>query len=462
MTDALFQPIPEANVLPVSEIVHRARALLESTLPLCWVSGEISSVTRAASGHVYFTLKDSSAQMRCVMWRTRAQLLPFQLAEGMRVEVRAQITVYEPRGDLQLSVESVRRAGQGNLYEAFMRLKARLTEEGLFDAEHKRPLPTLPRAVGVVTSKSGAALHDVLVTLRRRAPAMRVVVYPTQVQGDGVGELIARTIAQAGARAEHDGIEALIVCRGGGSLEDLWGFNHEAVVRAIHASPIPVVSGVGHETDTTLCDFVADLRAATPTAAAEAVSAGYIQVQSRLPMLARSLSRAARHVMNEAWQRVDLAQRRLLHPRERLARSRVDVDKLALRLAHAQGRVLNERRTLLARFDTRLTSRRPRLDLIAQRLDSLAPRLARGARQPIDRTRAHLDALASHLQHLNPEAVLTRGYAIVRGADGHVLRGVGDARVDEAVDIKLCDGTIDAVVIKTTPADRLSGTDDPN
>ncbi|MFT4172130.1 MAG: exodeoxyribonuclease VII large subunit [Rhodocyclaceae bacterium] len=462
MSDSLFAPQAAPSSIPVSEIVRRARTLLESSIGLCWVSGEISSLTRAASGHVYFTLKDDAAQIRCVMWRTRAQLLPFQLREGMQVDVRAQITLYEPRGDLQLSVESIRRAGQGNLYEAFLRLKAKLDAEGLFAPERKRPLPAWPRGVGVVTSLAGAALHDVLSTLRRRAPALPVVVYPTAVQGDGVGEQIARVIFEAGARCQQDGIDVLIVCRGGGSMEDLWGFNHEAVVRAIHVSPIAVISGVGHETDTTLCDFVADMRAATPTAAAEAVSAGYVDARTRLPALARALQRAGSQRLNQAWQRVDVAQRRLLHPRERLARSAMALDKLALRLDHAQGRVVYRLRTQCADLSARLSARRPRIETLTQRLDNLGMRMQRCTTQRQTHAQARLAALATHLDHLNPEAVLTRGYAIARDMQGRIIRNVGDVAIGDGIRVRVADGTLDAHVMSSNADDRLSRTDDTN
>ena len=337
----MFTSIPpqervSAPVSSVSDFVLQIRQLIEARIPLGWIAGEVSNLVRAASGHIYFTLKDERAQIRCTMWRTKAQLLPFQLNEGMRVEVRAQATVYEARGDLQLSVDSIRRAGLGNLYEAFLRLKASLEAEGLFAAERKRPLPIVPHGIGLITSPAAAALHDVLSTLRRRAPSLRIVLYPTPVQGDGAGEKIAAAIQTASARAHKDGIELLIVCRGGGSIEDLWAFNHEAVARAIAASAIPVISGVGHETDTTLADFAADLRAPTPTAAAEIASAGWYALRQRLPQLQNDLQRAGQRRLQQAGQRLDELQRRLTHPRARLARSTERLNNLQQRLRQAQ------------------------------------------------------------------------------------------------------------------------------
>src|SRR5690606_14435132 len=240
--------------------------LLERSFPLAWVSGEVSNFARAASGHWYFTLKDEAAQVRAVMFKGRAQHAGFTPREGDKVEVRALVTLYAPRGDYQLNVETIRRAGVGNLYEAFLQLKDKLAKEGLFDADKKRPLPAFARTIGVVTSLQAAALRDILTTLRRRAPHVRVILYPAPVQGEGAGEKIAHMINTASRRAE---CEVLLVCRGGGSIEDLWAFNHESVARAMAACTMPVISGVGHETDFTIADFAADLRAPTPTAAAE-------------------------------------------------------------------------------------------------------------------------------------------------------------------------------------------------
>ena len=258
-----------APILTVSALNRLARETLEAALPLMWIGGEISNLTRAASGHLYFTLKDGSAQVRCTMWRNRAQLLAFRPQNGMQVEARALVTLYEARGDFQLSVEAVRPAGMGDLFEAFKRLKDKLAAEGLFDAEAKRALPRFPRAIGLITSPAAAALRDVLVTLERRAPQLSIVLYPVPVQGADAAARLTDAVRRASARAHQDGIEALVLVRGGGSLEDLWSFNDEALARALRHCSVPVISGVGHETDFTIADFAADLRAPTPTAAAE-------------------------------------------------------------------------------------------------------------------------------------------------------------------------------------------------
>ncbi|HET7404098.1 MAG TPA: exodeoxyribonuclease VII large subunit, partial [Usitatibacter sp.] len=286
-------PFP-APVVSVTELNRRVRALLENQFEMLWVAGELSNVKLAGSGHWYFCLKDPGAQIECAMFRTRAQFLDFRPQDGMQVEVRARVTLYEPRGNYQLVVEEVRKAGLGALFEAFEKLKARLQAEGLFEPARKKPIPAFPRAIGIVTSPGAAALRDVLTTLARRARMTPVIVYPAQVQGEGAAAQVVRAIEAANARRECD---VLIVCRGGGSLEDLWTFNEESVARAIAASGLPVVSGVGHETDFSIADFVADLRAPTPTAAAVAASADREALAAGLARLRRRLARDAQNIV---------------------------------------------------------------------------------------------------------------------------------------------------------------------
>ncbi|MGH8801530.1 MAG: exodeoxyribonuclease VII large subunit, partial [Casimicrobiaceae bacterium] len=321
-------------MIPVALLVSSARLLLERHLGLAWIAGEVSGFTRASSGHLYFTLKDEHAQVRCVCFRFRAQGLAFTLKDGLAVEVRATPTIYEPRGEFQLSVESVRLAGLGALYERFLRLKARLAEEGWFDAVRKRPPPSFPRQVGVVTSLEAAALRDVLTTLRRRMPALPVIVYPAPVQGDAAAAALAKAISEANARCE---VDVLIVCRGGGSLEDLWAFNEEALARAVFDSTLPVISGVGHETDFTICDFVADVRAPTPTAAAALAVPDRTALAATLAQSARRLSRGWAHAAGTCAQRLDLAGRRLVHPAARMAQQQERLRALRGRLARAFG-----------------------------------------------------------------------------------------------------------------------------
>lgn len=439
-----------AQVLTVSALNRLAREVLESSIPLLWVAGEISNLTRAASGHLYFTLKDEQAQVRCAMWRNRAQLLAFRPENGMRVEARALVTLYEVRGDYQLGIEALRPAGIGNLFEAFTRLKEKLAAEGLFDPLLKRPLPPFPRGVGIVTSPAAAALRDVLATLRRRAPQLPVVLYPAPVQGQDAATKLAIALEQAGQRADRDGIDLVLLVRGGGSIEDLQAFNDEALARTIRRSPIPVVSGVGHETDFTIADFAADLRAATPTGAAELASAGFHAAQDRLATAGHRLTHAMRRRLESAAQRVDRAALQLVHPRQRLQRARADIDVLSRRLRTVMTQQLQRAHHAHGRLELRLAARRPDLARERDRQRQLALRLTRAADLWLHRRHQQLDTLRAHLQHLAPEAVLARGYSIARDAGGGILRSTAAVRAGDAVSVQLADGTLHTQVIRTT------------
>ncbi len=438
---------PAAQVVSVSELNRMARELLESALPLMWVGGEISNLVRAASGHVYFTLKDASAQVRCAMWRNRAQLLAFRPENGMRVEARALVTLYEARGDYQLSVEALRPAGIGSLFEAFNRLKAKLAAEGLFDEEGRRALPRYPRALGIVTSPQAAALRDVLVTLRRRAPHLPVVLYPAPVQGADAPVRLLEAVRSAGRRAAEDGVDVLLLVRGGGGIEDLWAFNDEALARALRACPLPVVCGVGHETDFTIADFAADLRAPTPTGAAELASAGWYAARAELAVLEPRLRRAVERRFGELAQRLDRAALRLVHPRERLRRERDTLARLGERLRHATARRLETADLRTTRAGLRLRAAAPRPQALAARVDMLGERLARAATRLLEARSQRLEALAAHLQHLAPQAVLARGYAIARDERGRVLRNAASVPEGSAVSVQLADGRLDTRVL---------------
>ena len=438
MTDAARPSLPDLSsppgetILRVSELNRLARQALEQRFPLCWIAGEVSNLTRAASGHLYFTLKDEAAQVRCAMFRNKAQTLPWRLENGMKVEARALVTLYEARGDYQLNVEGLRRAGIGSLFEAFTRLRDRLLAEGLFDAARKRPLPAYPRRIGIVSSLQAAALKDILAALKRRAPHLSVVIYPTAVQGEGAAVQIAGAIGAAGTRHECD---VILLARGGGSIEDLWSFNEEIVARAIRACPIPVVSGVGHETDTTIADFAADRRAATPTAAAELVSAGYMEAAQRLAALHQHLTRAMQRGLDSRAQRLDTLGYRLVHPGERIARARLAAAHLESRLTGALLRGLERRRATLAESGARLTRARPDLRRRQEGLQALEARLREAAATAVAQRQRQLDNLATHLGHLNPEAVLTRGFSIVRDAKGGII--CSGAQVEEGMALAL-------------------------
>lgn len=429
--------------MSVSELNRRAREILERGIALSWVSGEISNLARPASGHVYFTLKDDSAQVRCAMFRSRAQLLPWRLENGMKVEARALVTLFEARGDYQLNVESLRRAGVGNLYEAFCRLRDRLAAEGLFDPERKRPLPAWPRRIGIVTSLQAAALRDVLAALARRAPHVPVLIYPTAVQGEGAAAQIVQALTAAGERRECD---VLILARGGGSLEDLWSFNDEALARALRTCPVPVICGVGHETDSTIADFAADVRAATPTAAAELVSAGYAAAALKLPELAKSLRRTmARHIESRM-QTLDVLAYRLIHPGQKLHQARLHLDHLALRLTAARARGLEGRQREIRDLGRRLALCRPDSGRGRQALAAWQRRLQKAWQAQLRRHQLKLEALAAHLSHLDPQQVLARGYAIVRSGDGAILRDAAQVQVEQCVHIQLAQGSFTAEV----------------
>jgi exodeoxyribonuclease VII large subunit len=429
--------------MSVSLLVSSARLLIERQLGLVWVGGEISGLTRPASGHIYFTLKDANAQVRCVFFRTKAFNLPFALRDGLAVEVRAVPSIYDARGEFQLNVETMRQAGIGALYERFLALKARLDAAGLFAQDRKRRLPVFARRIGIVTSTRAAALRDVLVTLSRRWPSTKVVVYSTAVQGPAAVAEIAAAIRLASARAE---VDVLIVCRGGGSLEDLWAYNEEVVARAVFNCRVPVVSGVGHETDFTICDFVADVRAATPTGAAALVVPDRAIVRASLVEVARRLTRAHAHSLARSAQRLDAAARRLVHPAARLRAQRAQLSALATRLVRAARLVLSRERQALvvAKRGYARELRTPpwQVTRVAQACD--AWRRASVGRLRALRTR--LDSLEQNLAHLNPHAVLTRGYAIVTRDDGRIVFDSHEIAVGDDVALRLARGIAKARV----------------
>lgn len=435
------------NILSVTALNRLARRQLESGIPLSWVAGEISNLTYAASGHVYFTLKDEGAQVRCAMWRSRAQLMTWRLSNGQKVEVRALVTLYEPRGDYQLNVETVRRAGQGNLFEQFLQLKARLEAEGLFAPARKRPLPTHPRCIGLITSLQAAALRDVLSTLARRAPQVRVVVFPTPVQGEGAGQQIADALIRAGSSGLCD---TLILCRGGGSIEDLWAFNEEVVARAIIASPVPVVSGVGHETDFTIADFAADLRAPTPTAAAELCSPDRQQLQHRLDGLSQQLSYRTTRLLADRGQQLDWLARRLIHPAERLQRQAAELDQKQKQLQQAVERQMERHHQRLILLRQRLSTRLPQPGAQQSVLQSLKARLKQAALRQQEGNQLRLRQLEASVRQLNPHAVLSRGYTLARTADGKAIRDARQLAPGTAIQLSFKHGkaraTVDEVV----------------
>ncbi|HMC13016.1 MAG TPA: exodeoxyribonuclease VII large subunit [Gallionellaceae bacterium] len=403
------------RIFSVRELNSAAKQLLENGLPLLWVRGEISNFVCAASGHWYFSLKDEQAQARCVMFRHKSQYLDWQPKNGMQVEVLALATLYEARGDFQLVLEQMRPAGLGALYEAFERLKRKLEGEGLFATARKRALPSMPKQIGIVTSPQAAALRDVLTTLARRMPGIPVLLYPAPVQGEGAAQKIVQAIKLANERAECD---VLVVCRGGGSIEDLWAFNDEAVARAIAASRIPVVSGVGHETDFTISDFAADQRAATPTAAAQLVAPDRHELLQRLNHAAQRLARGSLRRMERAMQQLDFLQRRLVHPAQ----------KMQQQVQH------------LGHLQQRLRMARPNLLQFGAEQVELLRRVRSAMQRQLENHDSRLRNMQQHLSHLNPQQVLARGYSMVRDAHGAIVADSDDVSLGTSLDITFARG----------------------
>lgn len=443
----------DRDIYSVSRLASEVRAVLDGSFPLLWVRGEISNLAQPASGHLYFTLKDEGAQIRCAMFRAKRLLIGFRPENGGQVLARARPTLYEPRGDFQLVVEHMEPGGEGALRLELERLKRRLAAEGLFAESSKRPLPQFPQQVGLVTSPSGAAVHDLLTVLGRRAPGLRVLIYPAQVQGQGAPESLVSAIALAGQRLECD---VLILARGGGSFEDLAAFDDESVVRAIRACPIPVVTGVGHEVDVTLADLAADRRAATPSAAAELVAPSAEQMAQQIAGLAARLSVLETRILQSRQQLLESATRHLelLHPRARLERSAQRLDDLERRLADG---VL----VRLERLDGRLEPLRSalwaisplrRAERAASRLEGLHQRLVWSERLALEQAAERLATAVAGLEGRSPLGTLARGYAIVsRDSDGSILRDPADAPPGTAIRARLFQGTLRALVSTEEP-----------
>lgn len=434
----------ERQVLRPSQLNALARDLLEGQFPQVWVEGEISNFSRPASGHAYFTLKDERAQVRCALFRQSAQRLRFVPRDGQQVLARGRLTLYEARGDYQLVLDHLEEAGEGALRRAFEELKQKLAAEGLFDAARKRPLPAMPRRLAVITSPRGAAVRDVLSVLGRRFPLLEVDVLPVPVQGDEAAPAIRAMLARAAAAGRYD---VLLLTRGGGSLEDLWAFNDEALARAIAGSPVPVVSAVGHEVDVSLADFAADLRAPTPSAAAELLVPDAGALAAGLAQAGRRLATALARTRSDATQRADQAWLRLqaARPQLRLARGRAAWETLGHRLAAARLRAFAPRREHLAGLRHRLDQAHPGqvLQRLATRLDRTGLRLAALPERLLARRRLQLEGLGRALAGVGPLATLGRGYAILqRVSDGKVLRDPSDVRPGERIEARLAGGPL--------------------
>jgi exodeoxyribonuclease VII large subunit len=438
------------DIYTVSRLNREARGLLEAGLPSLWIAGELSNFSRPASGHWYFTLKDEAAQVRCAMFRQRNLAVRVAPRDGLQVLLRARVGLYETRGEFQLVVDHLEEAGEGELRRRFEALKQRLAAEGLFDAARKRLPPRFPRRIGVVTSATGAAIADVLHVLARRCPVVPVLVYPVPVQGASAAREIAEMLALADARAE---VDVLLLVRGGGSLEDLWAFNDEALARAIAALRLPLISGIGHEVDFTIADFVADLRAPTPSAAAELAVPDAAAWLAALAGAAQRLGAGARRALRQSRETLVRAERRLaaLHPARILRERTQRLDELQGRAASAAGRLVGWRRERLARLRAELAGRSPaaRVALLAGRVAHARARLVPALRHRFELLKARLEAAAGGLEAVSPLATLARGYAIAtRAADGRLITDAAQAPAGTELSLQLARGKLRARVTR--------------
>ncbi|EAA1586040.1 TPA: exodeoxyribonuclease VII large subunit [Escherichia coli] len=448
-------PSQSPAIFTVSRLNQTVRLLLEHEIGQVWISGEISNFTQPASGHWYFTLKDDTGQVRCAMFRNSNRRVTFRPQHGQQVLVRANITLYEPRGDYQIIVESMQPAGEGLLQQKYEQLKAKLQAEGLFELQYKKSLPSPAHCVGVLTSKTGAALHDILHVLKRRDPSLPVIIYPTAVQGDDAPGQIVRAIELANKRNECD---VLIVGRGGGSLEDLWSFNDERVARAIFASRIPVVSAVGHETDVTIADFIADLRAPTPSAAAEMVSRNQQELLRQIQSVQQRLGMAMDYFLANRTRRLTLLHHRLQqqHPQLRLARQQTALERLQQRMNLAIDSQIKRTNKRQVRLLQRLNQQnpQPRIHRVQSRIQHLEHRLAEHVHSRLSAMRERFGNAVTHLEAVSPLSTLARGYSVTTVTDGKVLKKVKQVKTGDVMTTRLEDGWVKSEVKGITSAKR--------
>ena len=388
----------ETKVFSVKEINRLVRELLEQSFPSFWITGEISNFISASSGHWYFSLKDEEAQVRCTMFKNKNMAAEWIPKNGEKIEAKCLIGLYEARGEYQLNIEQIRHAGAGLLSEAFNQLKEKLLKEGLFEVSRKKPIPQFPRSIGVITSPTGAAIEDILITLKRRSPHIPIIIYPSLVQGKEAPPAIVRAIETANAREECD---VLILARGGGSIEDLWAFNEEIVARAIVASKIPTITGVGHETDSTIADFVSDLRAPTPTGAAELVTSHTFELIKTIQVYKNQLNKLMAGLIRELVQKIDYLEKRLVSPRQQIQRQK-------------------------------------------EQFYQYIQRINQSMKNVVIQYRLHIDKLKLNLDHLSPHAVLSRGYSIITDVDGQIVNNVTQLKLDDKIHIQLNHGQADA------------------
>ncbi|OUS31172.1 exodeoxyribonuclease VII large subunit [Thalassotalea sp. 42_200_T64] len=439
---------PQQHILQVSELTKKVRFILESELRTLWLCGEISNFIAASSGHWYLSLKDSKAQVRCAMFKGNNRYTRIRPKNGQQVLVKAKVSLYEPRGDFQLIIEQMEDAGDGLLRQKFELLKTQLQAEGLFDQRYKQPIPDFVKTVGIVTSSTGAAVHDIITVLKRRNPSIKVIIYPTLVQGETASELISDAIYDANERDECD---VLIVGRGGGSLEDLWAFNEEPVVRAIFDCDIPIISAVGHEVDTSLADYVADMRAPTPSAAAELVSDDNQHLRTKIQHFRQKLV----HLINHKLQQQKAHQQLLNHklaltsPEQQLRGQQQKADDLQARLLQSLNVQQSHQHATIAMLQQRLMAACPsqKIHLARSKLDDLHGRLVRSLLQSKDNKQQQLARVAQNLNIVSPLATIARGYSITRDNNGKIIRSIEQVEINQTVTTQITDGQIESVVI---------------
>lgn len=440
----------EKTILTVSRLTALLRGVLEENFEQVWVQGEVSNLSAPTSGHLYFTLKDSGAQLRCVMFKGAVKNLKFRPSDGMGLIVRGRISVYDQRGEYQLICEYLEPSGLGALQAAFIQLKDRLAKEGLFEQDHKKALPPFPQRIGVITSPTGAAIHDILNVLKRRFASLEVVLYPVRVQGEGAALEIARAIDDMNRLGE---VDVLIVGRGGGSLEDLWAFNEEPVARAIHRSRLPVISAVGHETDWTIADFVADLRAPTPSAAAELVISSSLELRTRLDALDHRLRRATEGRLNALVLRLEALRHQLHAPGTMIGHLSQRIDDLTERLEMALEHLVRRRRDQHGHLHSTLLLHSPERirEQLRQRLHTAMDRSEHLLLERLARLRQEFYTLAARLDVLSPLQTLARGYAIASRSDGRVLTSIQGVCPGDRLTVRLRDGSADCRVEECNP-----------
>lgn len=436
--------LPEKQVIGVAVLNRLARELLETHLLGLWVSGEVSNLSRAASGHYYFALKDGTAQVRCALFKGRMSGVDLSLKEGDQIELTGKITLYEARGEFQIVVEQIRQTGAGKLYAAYEALKEKLSKEGIFATEKKQTIPFFPKTIGIITSPSAAALRDVVMTIRRRMGGnVHLILYPTAVQGKGSELSIANAIAIANQRNEAD---VLLLCRGGGSIEDLWSFNEEIVVRAIAAAHLPIISGIGHETDFTLSDFVADVRASTPTAAAELAVPDKQQLLGQVLGYSAQIRQQMERRCTDANQSVDRLNALLRQPRQLLKERKNHIFILLQQLHQQMDRKYEQNQHRLAGYQTQLTQHRPNLAFFRQRIAQLEQQMTQYQDYTLRDKRQKLASITAILTATSPKHILARGFSVVRNSKGHIIRSPHGLRLGQKIHIDFAEGSTQAVV----------------